>query len=311
MKQTAVYPQIKPSSAPVRTQHWYSWNKFAPYLFISPFFILFGIFGAFPILFSLWISFMNWKGVRGGTFVGLENYTQLFADPNFQIALVNTLILGFIYIPLMVVISLGLASILNRPMRLRALYRTGYFLPVVTSMVVVGILFSFFFGSTYSPLGLLLGLFGIQYKGLLGIAAFMKPVILIMLLWRYVGYNMMIMLAGLQSIPGELYDAGRIDGAGGIQSFLYITIPMMRRVIAFAAILSTIGIFNVFDEAYMLGGGGGGPEQAGLVTGVFIFREAFLNFKFGYASAIAYTIALIIIGLSVLQIYTSERTATD
>jgi ABC-type sugar transport system permease subunit len=296
---------------PVKHQHWYSWEKVAPYVFISPFYILFAIFGAFPILFSLWISFMNWKGVRGGTYVGLDNYAHLFADPNFQIALVNTVILGFIYIPLMVVLSLGLAAILNRPMRLRGLYRTGFFLPVVTSMVVVGILFGFFFGSTYSPLGSLLALFGIPYKGLLGMAIFMKPVILIMLLWRWVGYNMMIMLAGLQSIPAELYDAGRIDGADGIQSFFYITMPLMRRVIAFAAILSTIGMFNVFDEAYMIGGSGGGPEQAGLVTGVFIFREAFSNFRFGYAAAVAYVIALIIIALSVVQIYTSERTATD
>jgi ABC-type sugar transport system permease subunit len=302
---------VEPAAMYGSRRRWYSWDRIAPYLFISPFFILFAIFGAFPILFSLWISFMNWKGVRGGAFVGLENYTRLFADPNFHIAVVNTFILGFIYIPLMVILSLGLAALLNGPLRLRTLYRTGYFLPVVTSMVVVGMLFGFFFGSTYSPLGLLFSLFDMEYRGLLGFAVFMKPVILIMLLWRYVGYNMMIMLAGLQSIPAELYDASRIDGADGAQAFFYITVPLMRRVIAFAAILSTIGMFNVFDEAYMIGGGGGGPEQAGLVTGVFIFREAFLNFKFGYASAIAYVVALIIVALSVLQIYTSERTVTD
>jgi len=294
-----------------RKQYWYSWNRIAPYVFISPFFALFAVFGAFPILFSLWISFMNWKGVRGGEFIGLENYTRLFADPNFHIALTNTLILGFAYIPLMVVASLGLASLLNRSMPLRSLYRIGYFLPVVTSMVVVGMLFGFFFGSTYSPLALVFAMFGKEYHGLLGTAIYMKPVILIMLLWRYVGYNMMIMLAGLQSIPSELYDAGRIDGADGFQAFLYLTVPLMRRVIAFAAIISTIGMFNVFDEAYMIGGGGGGPEQAGLVTGVFVFREAFLNFKFGYAAAIAYTIALIIVALSILQIITSERTVSE
>jgi cellobiose transport system permease protein len=311
MSESTLKLPLEPTTGFGRKQHWYSWDRIAPYLFISPFFILFVLFGAFPILFSLYISFMNWKGVRGGEFVGFENYTLLFADPNFHIALINTFVLGFIYIPLMVFLSLGLAALLNRPMRLRGLYRTGYFLPVVTSMVVVGMLFNFFFGSTYSPLALVFDFFGKEYHGLLGIAIYMKPVILVMLLWRYVGYNMMIMLAGLQSIPAELYDAGRIDGASGFQAFLYITLPLMRRVIAFAAIMSTIGMFNVFDEAYMIGGGTGGPEQAGLVTGVFVFREAFLNFKFGYAAAIAYTIALIIVALSVLQIYTSERTATE
>jgi lactose/L-arabinose transport system permease protein len=150
---------------------------------------------------------------------------------------------------------------------------------------------------------------GFQSTSLLSIPALTKPAIVLMILWRWTGYNMMIMLAGLQTIPEELYDAGKIDGAGGIQAFRYITVPMMSRVIAFAAILSTIGTFNIFDEVFMLVGRNGGIQQAGLVTGLLIYRTAFQSYRFGYAAAIAYAVAFIIVALSLLQVYASERTA--
>ncbi len=304
-------PPTGQTASPPAISRWYIWEKTAPYVFISPFFVLFGIFGAFPILFAIWISFQDWKGVRAGEFVGLENYARLFTDANFHIALSNTIILGIFIIPLMVFFSLSFANLLNQPIRGRVIYRTAYFLPVVTSLVVVGILFEFFFGSTYSPLANLFELFDLEFKGLLGNAIFIKPAILIMVLWRWVGYNMMIMLAGLQSIPYELYEAARIDGASGLQAFVHITVPLMRRVIAFAAILSTIGMFNLFDEAYMLVGPSGGVDRAGLLMGLIIYKQAFLNFKFGYASALAYANALFIIALSFLQIFASERGAAD
>ncbi len=297
------------STQKLRRLRWYSWERLAPYLFVSPFFILFAIFGAFPILFSLWISFHDWQGLKPGAFVGLANYMTLFTDVQFHKALVNTVIIGFIFIPLMLVLALSFAALLNRKIRLRGLYRTGLFLPVVTSLVVVGLMFGYFFGSTYSPLGNLLAYFGIEFKGLLGVPWFIKPTIVVMLLWRWTGYNMMIMLAGLQSIPDELYDAGKIDGASGMQSFFYITVPMMQRVIVFSAILSTIGTFNLFDEVFMVAGAAGGVQQAGLVTGVMIYRTAFQTYKFGYASAIAYMVALIIVALSLIQVYYSERSA--
>ncbi len=303
-------PTVGPVSPP-KSSSYFIWEKTAPYVFISPFFILFGVFGAFPIFFAVWISFQDWKSVRSSEYVGFKNYARLFTDDNFHIALSNTIILGILVVPLMVIISLSLANVLNRPIRGRVIYRTAYFLPVVTSLVVVGILFDFFLGSVYSPLGLVLQVFGIEYKGLTNQAVFVKPAILVMILWRWVGYNMMIMLAGLQSIPNELYEAARIDGASGMQAFLNITVPLMRRVIAFAAILSTIGMFNIFEEAYMLVGTSGGPDRAGLLMGLIIYRQAFVSFKFGYASALAYANAVIIIALSFLQIFASERAAPD
>ena len=303
-------PTFRSASPPTRSPY-YIWEKAAPYVFISPFFILFGIFGAFPILFAVWISMQDWKSVRSSEFVGLKNYARLLTDNNFHIALSNTIILGILVVPLMIILSLTLANLLNQPIRGRVIYRTAYFLPVVTSLVVVGILFDFFLGSVYSPIGTVLEIFDIEYKGLTNQPIFIKPAILVMILWRWVGYNMMIMLAGLQSIPHELFEAARIDGANGLQAFLHITVPLMRRVIAFAAILSTIGMFNVFEEAYMLVGPSGGVDRAGLLMGLIIYRQAFVSFKFGYASALAYANAVIIIALSFLQIVATERAASD
>ena len=309
MGMTKVAPLPEAKQARGRVLRWYSWERLAPYAFISPFFILFAVFGAFPILYSLWISFHDWHGLKPGNFVGLDNYVTMLADSQFHVAVTNTLIIGFTYVPLMIVLSLSFAAILNRPIFLRNFYRTVYFLPVITSLVVVGVLFGFIFGSVYSPLMSLLGLIGVQARSLLGEPWFVKPAIVFMILWRWTGYNMVIMLAGLQGIPDELYDAGRIDGADGIQAFRYITVPMMSRVIAFAAILSTIGMFNMFDEVYMVAGVNGGVQSSGLVTGVLIYRTAFQTFKFGYASAIAYSVALIIVVLSLLQLVSSERSA--
>lgn len=290
---------------------YYIWERTAPYVFISPFFILFGIFGAFPLLFAVWISFQDWKSVRASEYVGFENYIRLFTDTIFHIALSNTAILGLLIVPLMVIFSLSFANVLNQPIRGRVIYRTAYFLPVVTSLVVVGLLFDFLLGSPYSPLGSVLEFFDIEFRGLLDQPVFIKPSILVMVLWRWVGYNMMIMLAGLQSIPHELYEAARIDGASGFQAFIHITIPLMRRVIAFAAILSTIGMFNLFEEAFMLVGPGGGTDRAGLLMGLIIYSQAFSKFNFGYASALAYANAVIIIALSFIQIFASERAASD
>ena len=287
------------------------WEKAAPYVFVSPFFILFAIFGAFPIVYSLYISFHDWQGLKPGEFIGLTNYKLMLADPQFHKAMINTVVIGLGYVPIMLLLALGFATILTRKIRLRGVYRMGYFLPVITSLVVVGILFGFIFGSPYTPLAPLFAALGFQTTSMLSIPALIKPAIVLMILWRWTGYNMMIMLAGLQTIPEELYDAGKIDGASGVQAFRHITVPMMSRVIAFAAILSTIGTFNLFDEVYLLVGRGGGVQQAGLVTGLLIYRTAFQTYRFGYAAAIAYAVAIVIVILSLLQIFVSERTAAE
>ncbi len=287
------------------------WEKAAPYVFVSPFFILFAIFGAFPIVYSLYISFHDWQGLRPGEFIGLQNYRLMLGDPQFHKAMLNTFVVGLGYVPIMILLALGFATILTRKIRFQGVYRLAYFLPVITSLVVVGIVFSFLFGSPYTPLAPLFAALGFQGASMLSNPALIKPAIVLMSLWRWTGYNMMIMLAGLQTIPEELYDAGKIDGTSGIQAFRHITVPLMSRVIAFSAILSTIGTFNLFDEVYMLVGRTGGVGEAGLVTGLLIYRTAFQSYRFGYAASIAYAVAVVIVALSLLQMLVSERTVSE
>jgi len=174
---------VQPQPAPPVSRY-FIWEKTAPYVFISPFFILFGLFGAFPILFAVYISFQDWKSVHASEYVGFKTYARMFTDDNFHIALSNTAILGILVVPLMVILSLSLANVLIQPIRGRVVYRTAYFLPVVTSLVVVGLLFDFLLDSPYSPLGSVLEIFNIEFRGLLDQPAFIKPSILAMILWR-------------------------------------------------------------------------------------------------------------------------------
>ncbi len=286
------------------------WLKLAPYVFISPFFILFATFGAFPVVFSLWVSLHEWAGLRTGEFVGLDNFARLVTDEDFHLAIVNTMIIGVVFVAIMLVLALVLAATLTKPeLRFRSIYRLGFFLPVVTSLVVVGMLFQFFFDSPYSPVNGVLEQVGVRPRSWTGEVWFLKPGIITMTLWRWTGFNMIIMLAGLQTIRGEFYDAARVDGASPVQMFRYVTVPLMRPVLVFVTILSTIGTFNLFDEVYMLAGPG--VHQAGLVASIFIYRTAFHIFQFGYASAISYAVAGIVVTLSLSQLLFAERRAVD
>lgn len=285
-----------------------TWGRFrrkaTPYVFISPFYILFLVFGAFPILFSGLISLTQWDGIRQPKFVGLANYHTLFSDPSFPRALGNIVLIGLGYQPLFLVLALLFAVILNaRSVRFRTLFRTVYFLPVVTSLVVVGLVFSMLFDTKFGLVNYLLGLLGVSPLSWLTNADLMKSVVCAALVWRWTGNEMVIMLAGLQSIPPDVYEAATVDGAGVVQTFLRITVPLMQPVLVFCVLMSTIGTFNIFDEAYLLFGTTGGAREAGLVPGVFLYRAAFEYFKLGYASAFSYVLGAIIVCLSAANLW--------
>jgi lactose/L-arabinose transport system permease protein len=191
--------------------------------------------------------------------------------------------------------------------RFRGFFRTIYFLPVVTSLVITGLIFSFLFSSTFGLVNRLLEPFGIAPISWLSDPTWMKPVLILALLWRWTGNDMVIMLAGLKSIPADLYEAARVDGASGPQTFWHITVPLMRPVILFDAIISTIGTFNLFAEPYVLFGSNGGIGQAGLVTGTLLYQNSFEYFKFGYGAALAWVLAMIIFVLSMIQLKVGSR----
>jgi lactose/L-arabinose transport system permease protein len=175
--------------------------------------------------------------------------------------------------------------------------------------VITGLVFKFLFNPSFGLVNRLLEPLGIAPGNMLADPTWMKPVLIIALLWRWTGNDMVIMLAGLQSIPGDLYEAARVDGASGPQMFWHITVPLMRPVILFDAIISTIGTFNLFAEPFVLFGQNGGPGQAGMVTGTLLYQNAFVYFKFGYGAALAWVLALIIFVLSMLQLKLGSREA--
>jgi ABC-type sugar transport system permease subunit len=284
------------------------WRRAAPYVFISPFYLIFLAFGLLPIVFSLGVSLYDWRGVTPWSFVGLNNYQVLLRDPGFYTALRNTVIVWLGSVPPMILLALVFAVLLNtQRVRFRGFFRTVYFLPVVTSLVITGLMFSFLFSYSFGLVNRLLEPLGIDPINWLTDPTWMKPTLILALLWRWTGNDMVIMLAGLQSIPDDLYEAARVDGASGPQMFWQITVPLMRPVILFAAIISTIGTFNLFAEPYVLFDADGGTAQAGLVTGTLLYQNAFIYFKFGYGAALAWVLALIVFVLSMLQLKLGSR----
>jgi len=276
----------------------------APYLFVSPFFLMFAAFMLYPVLFSLVISFHEWNGVGPMVWRGLDNYARLAHDQAFIQSFINSAIIFVMYVPAMTALALVLAALLNSAyLRARALWRAAIFLPYVTAVVAVGFTFALLFDRDFGLLNLVLVAVGLPKVDWLLLPALARLSVSTLVTWRWLGYNMVIMLGGLQNIPGELYEAATIDGAGVLRSFLSITIPLMRPVILFAVVLSTIGTFSLFTEPYVLfqGTSGAGPARATLTPVLHLYHNAFGFLKFGYASAIAYVYFGVLFVLTALQ----------
>ncbi|WP_160724430.1 carbohydrate ABC transporter permease [Bacillus sp. USDA818B3_A] len=283
------------------------------YLYISPFFILFGIFGLFPIIYTAYISFFKWNILGTKEFIGLKNYTLLFTDPVFWKALGNTFSIWIISTLPQLFMALVLAFILNQAfLKGRQFFRLAVFLPNITSLVAVSIIFGAIFGQNYGILNYFLSFFGIDPINWKASYFGTHVAISIMVMWRWTGYNAIIYLAALQSIPKDLYEAATIDGASKAQQFFKITIPMIRPMIIFTVILSTIGGMQVFTEPLMFSGAGGGPVKQGLTLTLYLYEEAFVRNSFGYASAIAWVLFIIIVIFSIVnQLVTNRIKSAD
>jgi lactose/L-arabinose transport system permease protein len=282
-------------------QKWREISKMRwPYLFISPFYILFLIFGVYPILFSLYLSLTEWKGLGPIKFVGLKNFELLFKDKLFWESMANGIILFFMYVPIMTFLALVLAVILNsKRVRGFRFFRTLIFIPYIMNIVAAGFTFRLMLNEKYGLVNVLLGTFHIPPVPWLESVWGGRISLCLLVIWAWLGYNMVIMLAGLQTIPSELTEAAMIDGASPTQAFFYVTIPLMRPVILFSVVLSTMGSFNLFSEIYNLTNGG--PVNATVTPVIMIFRQAFGNFRLGYASAMAYMYFLVLFVLTLIQ----------
>jgi len=235
-------------------------------------------------------------------YMGLLNYINLFKEEVFLQSLINTLILFFEYVPGMTLLALILAVLLNSSyIKLRGVFRTFIFLPYVTAIIAVAYAFQLMLDKDYGLLNLSLSWLGIKPIAWLNTPQLARLSLCSLVIWRWLGYNMILLLAGLQSIPLELYEAAKIDGANPVQSFFRITIPLMRPTILFCIILSTIGTASLFDEPYILTFGGQ-PMNATITPVLYLYNVSFSYYHFGIASSIAYALFIILFICSIFEI---------
>lgn len=276
-------------------------RRLIPYLFILPFFAFFTAFWLAPIVSSFAYSFTNWGITATPAFVGIRNYAQLFSDPRFHVALRNTGLFVVAYNIIMLGLALFIALLCDRVIGVVGrIFRTIYLFPVTLSLVSVALIFDFFLAKDVGLLNAIIRKLnlgaGIDW---LGSTSFALWSIILMRVWRATGYYAVIIFAGLQSIPKELYEAARIDGANERQVVLRIVLPLLKPVLFFALAMSTIWSFKVFDEPWVLTGGG--PARATLTLGIYIYQEGLLYMKLGYAAAASCITTVMVIAVSILQ----------
>ena len=274
-------------------------KKNAPYIFIAPVVIVFTIFMLYPILRSLYLSFFELTSGEY-VFVGLKNYKKLFQDEIFYKSLFNTFIFLIIQVPVMIGCALLIAvAVEQKFIRGRGFFRTTIFLPSVTALVAYALVFKVLLNSDHGLINYVIELCGGH-----GINWFYEEwparfAIIISITWRWMGYNMIILLAGIQAIPSDVLEAADIDGATFWDKLFHVIIPMVKQVIIFCTITSTIGTLQLFDEPFILTAGG--PNNATITLGMYLHNNGFRYLKFGYASAIGYVMTIIIALLSVVQ----------
>ena len=283
------------------------YSVFWPVVFLAPFCVFFFIFNFFPILYSFYMSFLDWNGYGTKTFTGLSNYAAIFTkDKTFWKSLINTLRIGIVGFPVSIVLGLILAAVLSNLKKFRNLFQTINFLPYITTPVAIGMIFIFIFEQHVGILNRLIEAFGGTAINFLGSAKFAPYAISLMIIWKCTGYYMAMYLAGITSISEDLYEASRIDGASKLQTFFKITVPLLKPVTIFVIITSTIYALQLFDEPNLLftnqsSSTVGGPSQSCLTMVWNFYNQAFGgNPRMGYASALSCVLFLLIVVVSVI-----------
>ncbi|MGE5598540.1 MAG: carbohydrate ABC transporter permease [Bacteroidota bacterium] len=274
-------------------------------LFIGPTVLGLAVGALGPMLASLAISFTKWDVIVRPVFVGWQNYVKLAADPLFIKSMINTAYFTAVSVPLGMAASLLIALLMNQKLKGILLYRTAFFTPVVTSVTAVALVWSWIFSSDFGLLNYILGLLHLPGVNWLSSTTWAMPAVILVSIWWGLGYDMVIFLAGLQGIPDIYYEAAKIDGAGPGRQFLYITLPLMTPYIFFVLIMSLISSLQVFTQCYMMTKGG--PANATLTIFYYLYKNGFMYFKMGYASAMAYILFIVIFVLSWLSFKLQDR----
>ena len=281
----------------------------APYLFILPFFAIYAAFLLYPTLSALWLSFHEAVALDTPTFTGLDNYVRLVQDERYLHALRNTTVYAlasvFILSPLALVVAVAIRSFLVPSANLKSFYRIALFVPFVTSLVVIALMFSLVFNKDFGLLNSFFDSIGLPKLNWLRSERLAMVSIILVGIWTYLGINSLYFLAGLQNIPEELNEAAAIDGAGRWKRFRYITLPLLRPTILFVVIQATIFSYQLFELPFLLTRGG--PSDATLFLSIYLYEVGFSQFDRGYAAAIGYSMALISIALAVVQLLLFRR----
>lgn len=285
--------------------------RLAPYALVSP--ALLAVLGFFvvPVLAALALSFTDFDiyGVAdldNVRIVGLDNYVRLLHTPRFWNALTNTAVFVFVGAPISIAVSLGMAMLLHSKLvRWRGWFRTALFAPVVTTVVAVAVIWRYVLHTRYGFLNAFLDNLGLHSVDWLGDPRWAMPAIILFAVWKNFGYNMIIFLAALQSIPEDQYEAARIDGADGLAQFRYITLPALSPIMLLVTVLTMVGYFQLFAEPYVMTRGG--PNQSTMSVLYLMFEEGFQWWNLGFASAVAFTLFAILLAGTAVQLYLAQR----
>lgn len=271
-------------------------------IFLLPYLIVFILFRLGPGIAGLLTSFTKWNIVGSPEFIGIDNFTTLVQDKMFHTALINTFYFMIITAPTLIILGLAFAILLNQPIKGKALARTVIFAPYVIMSTVVGIIWNWIYDYNIGLLNYWLGLIGIDKVEWLTSSSMAMISISITTAWWLVGYNMVLFLAGLQEIPEELYEAAKIDGAGTWKRFTNVTLPLLRPTMFVVVMMTIINCFQVFDQVYVMTGGGPGTSTLTIVQ--YLYHQAFGNFNLGYGSAIGFVLFIILVIFAIVQMKT-------
>ncbi len=277
-----------------------------PYLYLLPTLIGLVLFSAGAVIASFLMSFTRWDIITPPEWVWFRNYAEMMRSELFWEVFRNTLLFVIMAVPLSVIGSLALALLVNNSLRGITLFRTAYFLPVVSSMIAVALVWSWIFNPEYGLLNyLLLEVFGIRGPTWLHDTTWALPAMVIVTVWKGLGYSMVIFLAGLQNIPHHLYEAATVDGAGSWRKFLHVTLPMLSPTTFFILIITLINAFQVFEQTYVMTRGG--PANATLTLSYYVYQNAFQFFQMGNAAALSYILFAIVFAVTLIQFRAQRR----
>ncbi|NIH81766.1 carbohydrate ABC transporter permease [Amycolatopsis viridis] len=289
--------------------------KFSPYLYIAPFFVVFGLTGLFPLLYTGYVSLFDWEvGDDDPKFIGLANFTALLGDPQFWNAVGNTISIFLLSSVPQVIIAVLLAALLSLRLRFPAGWRVGILLPYSASLVALGIIFANLFGPRYGLVNAMLEAVGLDRVEWQANRFASHLAIATMVNWRWTGYNALIVLAAMQALPRDVYEAAVVDGAGAVRRFFSITLPMLRPTLIFVVVTSTIGGLQIFTEPKLFdampGSNNGGSQHQFQTLTLYLYQSAFEGFDLGYASAIAWLLFLLIVLIALVNFLITRRLAT-